>query len=527
MHITHRAMVLDSYVKKGNIFVNPLDAIIGNKLNKTDYLDDVLPNITWIAILFKKEGLEKTRKILDNLFKVIDEINNHSNINGFLCNFRLLSSENWNKIKENLDSDVLDTLRSDLAIIVYLYPRCPLIHLYEQEWLDSHPIDKEPTLKEIIKIFDELNYKLSFLSTISIGLLITSQIKRGRLVIRKEHLANFDLDYLINNWDSEEAKKIRPSFRATIQMLIDNTEKVRSYWANYFWKRGFEISDCNIIFEIYKKEIEKNKQNFEKNEDYSKKIAEIISSIAELLDSIYSNLFKNYTYDSKELYRDEVLLGLFNRQFKLLKNIILDIGLWKEEIGRILLRSALDSYFLLIYFKTKATVDEVGKYIDYGLGKEKLLIEHLKQNAKTDSHKKFFEKIAKEFDESLERDINTMFLNVNIGDWKDFSYRDLAIKIDKKGMYDYIYTPLSEVIHGGWASIRKHSLRPCYNPLHKRHKIPNTSQMRYDTLIVYFALKLMIELLIFGNDQLNLDINAGSIKKIKESYENLYQIILR
>jgi hypothetical protein len=127
------------------------------------------------------------------------------------------------------------------------------------------------------------------------------------------------------------------------------------------------------------------------------------------------------------------------------------------------------------------------KYILYGLGQEKLQIEHLKADVDQDDEQiQQMIKMKESWLNSQRRDFMT---EVNVGNWSGLNTRQMAIESDCEGLYKFAYTPFSGVAHNMWQHVSLYNLKPCVNPIHKYHKVPTILKAPLDPDYVYRSSK--------------------------------------
>ena len=113
-------------------------------------------------------------------------------------------------------------------------------------------------------------------------------------------------------------------------------------------------------------------------------------------------------------------------------------------------------------------------FIEYGRGKEKLLLLHL-QYTHQDGVAPSGE-TSEILANQLGGGMSPEFIDVNLGAWIDVYSRDMAKTCDLLDIYRIIYDPTSSDVHGTWTSIRNVNLTYCANPLHRFHRMPTTQQ---------------------------------------------------
>ncbi len=178
----------------------------------------------------------------------------------------------------------------------------------------------------------------------------------------------------------------------------------------------------------------------------------------------------SYVIDLYSPETDEIVLGLFSRIIRLTSLILTNSLLWSYDLSRILLRCLSDTTITYCYLIEKNDNQLFQSFIDYGKGKEKLLLLHLQ-----DTHPGTGTATGESIDQlasNLGGGFSPALIDINLGDWKDVSARDMAKTCNLMEIYRIIYDPTSSDIHGTWTSIKNTNLTYCVNPLHRYHRLP-------------------------------------------------------
>ncbi|MBU1121252.1 MAG: hypothetical protein KKF54_00945 [Candidatus Omnitrophica bacterium] len=189
-------------------------------------------------------------------------------------------------------------------------------------------------------------------------------------------------------------------------------------------------------------------------------------------------------YD-KEIY--EVIGGLLARQATLSMLLASSPYIWNGHIAPIILRVMTDAHITLAWI-LKDPPDRVKKYIHYGLGQEKLFIEHLKAGVEENDDEDI-KKLIKYKEEWLESQRREFLTEVNVGSWSGLGTREMANEADCDSLYKYAYAPFSGATHNMWQHISRFNLKYCKNPLHKYHKIPSVDRASLDPDYLYRSAK--------------------------------------
>ena len=213
--------------------------------------------------------------------------------------------------------------------------------------------------------------------------------------------------------------------------------------------------------------------------------------VAHLVDAAVAELdqrWHTWKLDPLNPEAPEVVGGLLARQVRLLAGLASSPPLWNGDLGGVLLR-AMYEVEIAVAWIIKSPDDRSRKYIEYGLGQEKLHLEHLKRlSAGRDEP-------VPEFMARMEAWLSSQrfpwFTVVNVGAWADIPVRRMAEEAGIKDLYDLNYAPMSAVAHSAWNLVGKHNLRRCDNPLHRHHRIPVVQTEELDISAVWEAVETL------------------------------------
>jgi len=220
-----------------------------------------------------------------------------------------------------------------------------------------------------------------------------------------------------------------------------------------------------------------------KDEEYQQKMVEIIDKYTSLLHDELCERWDNWQIDldKKEIY--EVIGGLMARQVTLAACLAHAPLFWNAHGGPLVLRTMVDNCIIFAWI-FEEPLERVRQYIDYGLGQEKLNIEHRKKLPESEINNE----IIKTMEKWLESQRYAFLTDVNVGSWAGTDMRSMAEQADCKELYNMAYNPLSAATHNMWHHICKWNLIHCPNPLHKFHRVPYVpSKFESDFSVFYSA----------------------------------------
>lgn len=185
----------------------------------------------------------------------------------------------------------------------------------------------------------------------------------------------------------------------------------------------------------------------------------------------------------------EVAGALIARQATLSIQLARSPGNWNGHVAPLFLRAMVDAHISLAWVLS-GPPSRAKQFILYGLGQEKLFIEHLK--SELDERNGEDEQLASLIEaregwlNAQRRDFMT---EVNVGSWSGHNTREMAEQSGCESLYKYAYLPFSGAAHSMWQHVGVYNLQPCTNPLHKYHRMPAILPTAIDPDYVYRSSK--------------------------------------
>ncbi len=168
----------------------------------------------------------------------------------------------------------------------------------------------------------------------------------------------------------------------------------------------------------------------------------------------------------------EVVGALLARQCSLAIGVARSPHDWTAHLVPIVLRAMADVHINLGWI-LRDPLERSRRFIYFGLGQEKLHLEHLESqgidNETTRSQRAWID--AQRY---------TFLTEVNVGAWSETPVRKMAEEAGLLDFYRFRYHPLSAAAHSMWNHVAKFNLRPCVNPLHRYHQVPEIPDLPPD-----------------------------------------------
>ena len=218
---------------------------------------------------------------------------------------------------------------------------------------------------------------------------------------------------------------------------------------------------------------------------------EIESTVSGYIERIRKELRERWNKWSIDLSKNElyeVIGGLLARQVTLATQLAISPNIWNGHIAPIILRTMVDNYITLAWIFAKPE-ERAKEFVMYGLGQEKLTLEHLKETLRQrgeDRDLKFFIE-SKEL--WLQSQRNPDMTEVNVGSWSGENIRKMAEDVGCLDFYRHAFLPFSCATHNMWNHISRYNLQICKNPLHRYHCVPIDPDINPDIDFLYRAAK--------------------------------------
>ena len=247
-----------------------------------------------------------------------------------------------------------------------------------------------------------------------------------------------------------------------------------------------------------------------KNEEsYFQKVEQLIGSFVKQARLELHERWEKWAIDISKNEIHEVVGALLARQVTLARQIAECPSIWNGHIAPIILRAMADVYISLAWVLNDP-LERSQKFIFYGLGQDKLQLEH----RKTEIGEREPTPQEKMLIEASEAWINsqrfTFLTEVNIGSWSGISTRQMAEEANCLDFYNYVYTPFSACAHSMWHHVARYNLKQCKNPLHLYHNVPDDPEFSIDPHNLYLAAKYLQKTFSIFDKKISINIDIPS-----------------
>ena len=236
---TNRRRVLQDYRQQGKRFIPPMLQHFPF-LKETNWIDERVPELVWIALLLRVYGMRQGMGIA---VRVAQATKSHCNRNtGFALtsDYSGLNDGEKEAVRADLGRDnTLDKSILGLAALVKHYKDFPLKFL-----ADSAPgfsTDTSSHLEELKEVLRTLRDRESHFATmvqaVAVRIFFENDMLRVAPHVGLANLRAID-DYPL----TEEANRVAASVRSFISGIIASLNDAQ--WPGTFWERGRELEPC-------------------------------------------------------------------------------------------------------------------------------------------------------------------------------------------------------------------------------------------------------------------------------------------
>jgi hypothetical protein len=430
----------------------------------------MLPDFLWIALML---GRRSDWRAAYSALAVVDRFvpDGARFADGRLTTFALVPIEQRAATRAALRAETPHALPSAFGHALGLYPECPARWLYE-DWL----ADREPDPSVGVPLLQSLVADHADKAGVRATRLRMAAISR-RVTHGKLSHSGLGVLELVPRYPGgltkDEQRQVESAMRAMwLTMFGSETEAYPEMlkWPRQFWRRNRELAGCQVPF--HRDERSVPEKDGPLDPEPLMQVSEM-SAILDALDQLGERLRGAQTDFLKDPEADEpneVLLGLASRMYRLLSAFLNRPSAWVPDTAALHLRPLVDARILSGWLIAKNDPALFEAYRMHGLGRLKLLREHIREDV-GDNPPEGAREMLEQFDRRVNLERDEMTQTVNLGAFTSVSQRDMAIQAGLKREYDLSYAPLSSANHGEWPAVRDSDTVLCTEPLHAGHRV--------------------------------------------------------
>jgi len=233
--------VLGDHKKIGKKFVPPFIATLG-PLQEVRWVNDLVPELIWIALLHHEHGLQVGADLARQLALAAVGARQAKPKKWFAVAsaFAELDVAERGAVLATLQaSNALADIRAALRPLAAMYTDCPMRFLFEGE-LSIDEAMLQPFKVVLESMFDRWNTPATLVQATAVYIAFTTDMLK---VMKGLALANFPAIEQFPN--TEESKRVAGAIRSTVSMFEGQfKDAAADAWISYFWSRGLELEPC-------------------------------------------------------------------------------------------------------------------------------------------------------------------------------------------------------------------------------------------------------------------------------------------
>lgn len=455
---------LKGHKRIGKRFIPPFLQI--PNISPSSWYIDRLPELIWLTLLSDQQGYQAA---VNYAIKLSDIVNSVVEVEKRKCGFYMasdylsLSEDERTQIISKMGEELNNAIDMSVGTILKFYPDFPMGWLVSEKWMKGTSIGLEglDSIKNAVRTRIDRTSKPAMECQVLAWFM---ECKSGKV----KFPMGMDIPdpNLISEYpNSDESKEMAARIRASLGAFVAMRER-KSDWANSFWKHSFEISACEYPNEGASPRLPKSV-------DLSETL-KIGAQFHSEVEAELQALWNRTRFDPREATKANVIAGLLSRNLQFASDIVQNPDLWRMPTGIILIRCMAETLIRLQWLIKCGKDKDYREYVEFGLGQEKLLLEHHKRIAQEDrpDRKAILDDIERR-EAWVNTQLYTFLLPVDVGGGPHG--KDLRALSEEAGLLDLhrlVYSPFSSYVHGHWNAIARLNLSRCQNPLHADHHIP-------------------------------------------------------
>lgn len=221
------------------------------------------------------------------------------------------------------------------------------------------------------------------------------------------------------------------------------------------------------------------------------KINGVVVRVIENAISEYKAHERAWPYDFADAEAREVMAGMLARQISLMRHLSCSPACWNWDIAPLFLRPMVEVVLNMAWI-AKDPNGRSRSFIAYGLGQEKLQVEHMKAtlSGMDAEDQEEYSKAIEHREHWIAEQCYPYLVEVNVGSWAESQFK-MAQETGELSLYHHCYAPFSGCVHSMWHHVARYNLDVCKNPLHRHHRIANLTEIPGDFHSVYLAVKYL------------------------------------
>lgn len=485
---------LAGHYREGNTYKPPLIAYPAAA--PSDWIKEDFPDLLWPASLAVLEGHPSGKLFADAQQLVVNVLGRDQALAGPPFDGRLSS---LGRVDETLRTRIQRAmLESHLAERLFPEQLLAVLQLYDTypgDWLFNPAVSSGGSLpqpEEAVQFL--LRVLVAAIKDGSVNALTKLPTLGWRVVTQS---GSFDSKVVELLRDYPINLETRPMAEATIRSSFMAMKAANSYsdpqamplateWTEGFWRQNMEFTQC-VLEEAALPEQTTREELIG---------SDIVDGLLQQLRASYQTFVEAAAAAQSEVAtaRHEVLTGHVVRAYRALEALIRAPHMWTGEHASPVTRLLFEAQIFIRWMLQRGNDEVFLEYQSYGLGKRKLLKQHVKSLLERlgDGAPDMLKAYAESLEQKTGGDWGDQFQAVSLDStFSGLTVRQMAEQVGMLDEYRHVYQSASGISHGEWWAIQDYAMQRCQNPLHLFHHLPSLEEFRSEpefvgTLINFF-----------------------------------------
>lgn len=229
--------ILEGHKKVGKKFIPPMMQFPG--FREVNWVNDIIPELIWIAILQKKLGYRNANEAMAELHKKFIEVCDTKYLHSFFSSYDALSLEAKDSLKKSFqDSEYYEPIFEGLKDLQFYYPNHPLQFLYDGRTIQKTEVDLQ-LIKDSLKVILERRTEEG---TIAQAAVLFNSMATGKFHAPAGSIF-WEFGEIDNYPKTDKSRQLASSIRAMVNAFMNNDNRnMNCEWVNSFWKVSFTLS---------------------------------------------------------------------------------------------------------------------------------------------------------------------------------------------------------------------------------------------------------------------------------------------
>jgi len=232
----NKKRILEGHKKVGKKFIPPVVQWPG--FHEINWVNDVIPELIWIAVLQQKIGFRPANEAMADLHKMYIEICDTKFLHSFFSSYEALGETAKDSFRSRFrESQHYEKVFEGLIDLQYYYPNHPLQFLYADRVIHESEVNIQVVKDSIQGVLE----RRSECGTMAQAAVLFNSMITGKFNAPVDSIF-WEFEELDNYPNTEKSLQLASSIRAMINAFMD--KEVRNFdcqWVKSFWQNSFII----------------------------------------------------------------------------------------------------------------------------------------------------------------------------------------------------------------------------------------------------------------------------------------------